>query len=314
MEPPPKPNPAAMAERRAAREPAPVIRSLAPAKLNLYLHVTGRRADGYHLLDSLIAFAGVCDQLEVEAAADLSLTIDGPRGHEVPGGDGNLVLKAAQRLRAAAGIQAGGALKLTKQLPVAAGIGGGSADAAAALRILARLWGLEAQTDLLQTIGLELGADVPACLRGETAFAAGIGEILTAAPVLPPLWLVLANPGIALVTADVFAARSGGFSDPAPFAGQEIGDARALAQTLGERHNDLTDAAIALVPAIKDVLAALDALPGRLLARMSGSGATCFALFARQAEATAAAARLAAAHPTWWVAPAPLLSAAPQIT
>jgi 4-diphosphocytidyl-2-C-methyl-D-erythritol kinase len=303
-----------MAERRAAHKSAPVLRSLAPAKLNLYLHVPGRRTDGYHLLDSLIAFAGVCDALEVEAAADLSLTIDGPRGQEVPVGDGNLVLKAAQRLRAAAGIKAGGALKLTKQLPVAAGIGGGSADAAAALRILARLWGLEAQSDLLQGIALELGADVPACLSGETTFAAGIGEILTAAPVLPPVWLVLANPGIALVTADVFTARSGGYSDPAPFAGQSIKDATALARTLSERRNDLTDAAIGLVPAIKDVLAALDALPGRLLARMSGSGATCFALFASQAEATAAAAGLAAAHPAWWVAPAPLLSAAPQIT
>ena len=303
-----------MAERPAAREPAPVIRSLAPAKLNLYLHVTGRRADGYHLLDSLIAFAGVCDKLEVEAAADLSLTIDGPRGREVPAGDGNLVLKAAQRLRAAAGTQAGGALKLTKHLPVAAGIGGGSADAAAALRILARLWGLEAQSDLLRRIALEIGADVPVCLAGETAFAAGVGEILTPAPMFPAVWLVLANPAIALETADVFAARSGGFSDPAPFAGQPVGDATALAQMLSERRNDLTDAAIGLVPAIKDVLAALDALPGRLLARMSGSGATCFALFAQQAEATAAAARLAGAHPAWWVAPAPLLGAATQLT
>lgn len=284
-----------------------VHRSTAPAKVNLYLHVTGRRPDGYHTLDSLMAFAGVGDTVTAQAASDLRLTVGGPRAAEVPTDSSNLVLKAAECLRHAAGMNAGAHLHLTKHLPAASGIGGGSADAAAAIRVLAKLWGIDPADPQLDRLALEIGADVPVCLRGKAAFAAGIGEILTPAPFLPPAWLVLVNPGIALATPTVFKARQGAFSPPNPF-GPPIADAHALAVALKARRNDLAAPAISLVPAIGQILAALDIQPGILLSRMSGSGATCFGLWAERTAAEAAARALQSAHAGWWVAAAPLLA------
>lgn len=281
------------------------LRVAAAAKLNLYLHVLGRRADGYHLLDSLIAFASVHDTVEAEPAAALSLALRGPFAAALAGESDNLVLRAARLLEERRGSAGGAALTLTKRLPPASGIGGGSADAAATLRALMRLWRLEVATPELMAMGLALGADVPACLLGHAAFAGGIGEALVPAPMLPEAALLLVNPGIALSTQAVFRAREGAFSEAARFA-ERPRDAAALAALLSTRRNDLGTAAEQLCPAIAEVLAALASAPGCLLARMSGSGATCFGLFA-EAGAAAQAAR-ALSRPGWWVAPATLVN------
>jgi len=280
-----------------------MISVAAPAKINLYLHVVGRRADGYHELDRLVAFADIADTVTAAPAAALSLAIDGRFAAALAGDTGdNLVLRAAGLLAARFAVTSGAALRLTKLLPVASGIGGGSSDTAAALRALQALWALPATADELAALAAALGADVPVCLLGRTAWLGGIGEALAAAPPLPPVAVVLVNPGIALSTPDVFKARRGAFSAPARFTAA-LPDAAALAAALAERRNDLTPAASELVPAIGDVLAQLAECDGALLARMSGSGATCFALFAEDAAARAAAARLARARPDWWVAP-----------
>lgn len=273
----------------------------ARAKINLYLHVTGRRSDGYHLLDSLIVFTTCGDTVEAHDGDRLSLEVAGPFAAAVPNGEGNLVLRAARALAAAAGVKAGAHLRLIKRLPPASGIGGGSADAAATLFALMSLWGVRPADDDLARIALDLGADVPVCLGGAPAFVGGIGERLDPAPTLPEVSIVLANPGIAVATVEVFRSRGGPFSAPARFTSPPP-DARALAGLLAERRNDLTDPAVRLAPPIRTLLDHLSRLQGALLARMSGSGATGFALFADAAEAEAAAATLRAAHPSWWVA------------
>ena len=280
----------------------------APAKVNLYLHVTGKRADGYHLLDSLVVFVGMGDTVAVEPAPEFSLSVDGPTAAALMAdvGDDNIVLRAARLLAGHAGVTAGARITLTKRLPVAAGIGGGSADAAATLRALVRLWGLSISEDDLRAVGLRLGADVPVCLRGRPTAMAGVGERLEAAPALPPAWLVLVNPRRPLSTPQVFKARSGDFSAPAPLT-EPPADARALAVALAARRNDLTPAAIALEPMVADVLATIAAQPDCLLVRMSGSGATCFGLFGDRPAAETAAAAVSASQPGWWVAAAPLL-------
>ncbi len=277
------------------------------AKLNLYLHVVGRRADGYHLLDSLVAFAEVGDEIIAEAAPGLSLKITGPYAAAL--GDtprDNLVWRAAEGLAAHAKRDAAAALTLVKNLPVASGIGGGSSDAAATLRALSSLWGIAVAEDELAALGARLGADVPVCLLGRAAWLAGVGERVALAPALPACAVLLANPGVALATPEVFAARRGTFSAPARFDAMPS-DASGLAALLAERRNDLSEAAVALSPAIADVLARLAHLPGALLARMSGSGATCFALFATLEEAEAAAQQLRAERGEWWIAAARLL-------
>jgi 4-diphosphocytidyl-2-C-methyl-D-erythritol kinase len=278
----------------------------APAKVNLYLHVVGRRPDGYHLLDSLVAFAEIGDTLELAPASTLSLEVVGPTAALLPPGDDNIVLKAARALAAEAGITAGARIRLTKLLPVAAGIGGGSADAAAALTGLSQLWGVALPPERMRAVALALGADVPVCLAGRPTLMAGIGDRLSPASALPPAWLVLVNPMVALSTPAVFKARTGGFSTSTPLDASP-GDAAALAVLLAARRNDLTEAAMSLVPEIGAALDLLAAQPDCLLARMSGSGATCFALFARQAAAQAAAQAMTTARPTWWNAAARLL-------
>lgn len=272
-----------------------MIVEAAPAKLNLDLRIVARRADGFHLLDSLVAFADIGDVLTVEAADNLSLVLDGPFAQGLSAGTDNLVLRAALALQAASGTKAGAALRLTKNLPVASGIGGGSADAAAALRALSRLWQLALP---LGDIAASLGADVPACLASEPCWMSGIGEILDPCATLPEAGLVLANPGIGLATPAVFKRRVGAFSTRARFAiPATVGE---LALELGRSSNDLAAAAQELVPEIGELLGRLAALPGARLARMSGSGATCFALFDSQDAARIAAKTLEV--PGWWVA------------
>jgi 4-diphosphocytidyl-2-C-methyl-D-erythritol kinase len=278
----------------------------APAKVNLYLHVTGKRSDGYHLLDSLVVFAGVGDSVQVEPADHIALSVDGPEGTGLPVDDGNIVLRAAQALAREGGVQAGAAIRLTKRLPVASGIGGGSTDAAAAIRALEVLWGVSLPAERRQRLALALGADVPVCLAARPARMSGIGERLDAVPALPPAWLVLVNPRVPLSTPAVFKARAACWSDPAPLETAPRAAAH-LAALLSVRSNDLTEAATSLAPAIGDVLAALAARPDCLLSRMSGSGATCFGLFATEANARAAAEAIRETSPGWWVEPAPLL-------
>lgn len=269
----------------------PLLAEHAPAKLNLTLHVTGRRDDGYHLLDSLAVFAQLADVLGATPAPTLTLTVTGPFADAAGTGDDNLVLRAARALG-----DRGAALTLDKRIPVAAGLGGGSADAAATLRLLSRLWHTPIACD-----PLALGADVPVCLASAPARMQGIGEVLSPAPALPPgLGLVIANPRLPLATPAVFAARSGPFDAPATPPAR-FADAAGLAAWLATTTNGLEAAATALCPPIAAVRAACAALPRTLLARMSGSGPTCLALFATVAEAEAGAARLAQAEPAWFV-------------
>lgn len=266
-------------------------REIAHAKVNLALHVRGRRADGYHELESLFAFCVDGDVLSAEQRADglLTLAIDGPFAAGLSTGEDNLVLRAAALLRDASGEGTGADLRLTKMLPVAAGIGGGSADAAAALRLLIRLWGLKAESLDLPAIALSLGADVPACLGSHTVFGTGVGERLESCAVdLSGLPVLLVNPGMACPTGPVFGGWDRVDRGPLDAAHWRHG------------RNDLQLSAIALVPAIADLLARIGDMAGVTCARMSGSGATCFALFEDEATRDAAEAELRDEHPGWW--------------
>ena len=264
-----------------------MLREPAPAKVNLYLHIVGRRADGLHLLESLVAFAEAGDVLYGEPADRLSLEVVGPFAGALAGEADNLVLRAARALAPGRGAR----LVLEKNLPVAAGLGSGSADAAAALRLLSRLWGVEGG---LPALAAGLGADVPVCLAGATCGMAGIGERLTPLPDWPAPPLLLANPGVSLPTPAVFGARRGPFRESRPWPG--------TAADLAGCANDLTEAAISLAPEVDVVLDALAALEGALFVRMSGSGATCFAAFADRAARDRARETLSSRYPDWWVA------------
>jgi 4-diphosphocytidyl-2-C-methyl-D-erythritol kinase len=282
----------------------------APAKVNLYLELTGRRPDGYHLLDSLVGFVDIGDRVTARPAAGLWLDVTGPEAASLNGrGDDNLVLRAACLLAEHAGIRrAGVALHLKKNLPVAAGVGGGSSDAAAAMRALCTLWRLAVDEPVLAALGAQLGADLPVCLYARAAWVGGVGERIEPAADLPRAGILLANPRRPLATAAVFAARGGAFAAPVERFATIPPDAAGLARALACRRNDLTEAAIGLVPEIAAILAALARLPGALLARMSGSGATCFALFADGTAAERARAALAAAEPHWWYAAGSLVA------
>lgn len=281
---------------------------LAPAKLNLYLHVVGRCADGYHLLDSLVAFADIGDRITVAPARELAVAIAGPFGAALAQEDPhqNLVWRAAELLARELGRTPGALVSLEKILPIASGIGGGSSDAAATLIALAELWQAQLTAEQLAALGAKLGADVPVCLVRRSAFIGGVGELVAPAPALPPTYVVLVNPGQPLATPTVYKARYGSFGVAARFADPPR-DAAGLAAALRQRRNDLTDAACALMPEIGDVLAALADCDAALLSRMSGSGATCFGLFADADAARSAAARLRANHSGWWVADGRLL-------
>ena len=271
----------------------PALTELAPAKINLFLLVTGKRADGYHLLDSLVVFAGAHDRLSATPSSDMSLTFGGSFGASLSTHPDNLVLRAANALASATGMRRAVRLHLEKNLPIASGIGGGSSDAAAALRLLSRLWAVDVPEGLAAT----LGADVPVCLDPRPRRMSGIGEVLEPAPALPACGIALVNPGVALPTAAVFRARAAAFSRPATLP-RRWPDLATLAGDLAGWGNDLQAPAIALCPPIATVLASLHAQPGCRLARMSGSGATCFALFDTEAQAAAAAA--AASRHGWW--------------
>ncbi|MEC9346907.1 MAG: 4-(cytidine 5'-diphospho)-2-C-methyl-D-erythritol kinase [Pseudomonadota bacterium] len=286
----------------------------APAKINLFLHVTGRRPDTYHLLQSLVVFAGFGDTLTATAVAGdtLDLTVSGEfaAAIDVPP-ERNLVLRAAHVLRDAAGIRAGAALHLDKALPVAAGIGGGSADAAAALQALAALWQVPAGAVDLPALALGLGADVPSCLAARPVMMEGIGERLTPTRIPDGLGVLLANPRLPLPTPAIFADYrvNEGFSPDTDLSVLAAGPGRAdWFRQVGGLRNDLERSARRICPAVAGVVDALSALPGARLARMSGSGATCFALFDTARAATDAASMLRRDHPGWWTGAGPLLA------
>lgn len=285
-----------------AAEAPPPLREPAPAKLNLYLHVTGRRDDGYHLLDSLVVFADATDRIDALPADAVSLDYTGPFVDSLPAPEDNLVFRAATELASMFGIDAGAHLTLTKNLPVASGIGGGSTDAAAALRALIRLWQLPPDDARISRLALSLGADVPVCLMARPAVMRGIGEDLRLLGTFPELPLVLVNPGVQVSTPAVFKARNGDFSPSVdwPDATTEAADVIA---TLSETGNDLEAPAKSLAPAVADVVAALETQTGVKLARMSGSGATCFGVFASMDAAEAAAEAISVKKPDWWVRP-----------
>lgn len=278
------------------------------AKINLTLRLLGRRADGYHELESLVAFADVGDMLRLQTGASLALEIDGPYAEACGAPADNLVLKAAAALSAqVAGLRLG-RFRLTKELPVASGMGGGSADAAAALRLLVHcnrqiFSSVDFADPRVQAAALAVGADVPVCLASKSCIMRGIGEQLSPVGV-PALAAVLVNPGVALSTRDVFA-KFAGSQDSKPIADVPH-DPKAMIAFLAQHGNDLTPAAIACAPVIEAVLAELRDLPGSLLARMSGSGATCFALFDSAGEAAAAASLVQNKHKDWWVTAATL--------
>jgi 4-diphosphocytidyl-2-C-methyl-D-erythritol kinase len=280
-----------------------VLTETAPAKINLTLRVLGRRQSGdnagYHELESLVAFADLADRLTLEPGDMLTLDVAGFFAAASGNVSDNLVLKAVSALRERIGGVKAGRFKLEKNIPVAAGVGGGSADAAAALRLLARANDFSLDDDRLLDAARAVGADVPVCLVSKARIMRGIGEQLSPAINLPRLPAVLVNPGVAVATRDVFAKliiqhRGEPLREP-PFS---FADTIAFLRWHG---NDLTEAAIACAPAVGDVLTELQSLPEQLLVRMSGSGATCFALFSSPDEASAAAQSLQARHMNWWV-------------
>ena len=277
----------------------------ARAKVNLTLHILGRRDDGWHELDSVVAFAGCCDWLSFEPAATLSLSVDGPSAESAGRIADNLVLRAARELIDRVPGLRPGKFHLRKNLPVSAGLGGGSSDAAAALRALARENALAADDPRLWAAARATGADVPVCLDPRARTMGGTGEKVGPRLDLPPLFAVLANPGVAVATPTVFAriglvkgASSGRAPSPAPGLGA---DRTTTIRIMKEGRNDMQSGACALAPAISDVLDALSRVPDAAMVRMSGSGATCFALFEDRRAAARAARTLGADHPDWWV-------------
>jgi 4-diphosphocytidyl-2-C-methyl-D-erythritol kinase len=285
----------------------------AHAKINLCLHVGGKRTDGYHDLESLVVFAAHGDGIWLEHADGISISIAGPFGAGLTSGDDNLTIRAArtlaERVRTASGVR----ITLHKSIPVASGLGGGSADAAAVLRGLVRLWNLDLDRNDLREIAASIGADVPVCIDSAAAWMEGRGERIAPLPALPGIGLLLANPGVGVPTADVFAAlrERRGLGLGRPTAAFE--DARALVRFLHSTTNDLEAPARAVAPVIGEVLEEIARLPGVLLARMSGSGASCFGLFVDEHLAGAAAILLRQRRPNWWIETGGLVEASAAV-
>jgi len=287
---------------------APAARvELARAKVNLALHITGKRPDGYHLLDSLVAFPQIGDRVAIEAAPDLELKLDGPFSRDLDGSPAdNLVLKAVSGFAAKSGIDLPSIrLTLTKRLPVASGIGGGSSDAATALRLLEDFTGTYLSNEARQALALSLGADVPVCLYPEPQRMRGIGDELSAGPGLPACGIVLVNPRRGVSTPAVFKALATADNPALPLVPDTFETLAQLTAYLASCRNDLQAPALDLCPQIGEVLAALDADSRIEFSRMSGSGATCFGLCA-QGDAMDIERDLRSAHPDWWIASGPL--------
>jgi 4-diphosphocytidyl-2-C-methyl-D-erythritol kinase len=275
-----------------------VITQQAFAKINLFLHVGSKRADGFHPVQSLAVFTDAGDTLAMEPAIGLSLTVEGPFAKGLEAEGDNLVLRAARALGGS-----GAKLTLTKNLPVASGVGGGSADAAAALRGLNQLWNLGKDEAALHALGAGLGSDIPACVLSRPCFMAGRGEDLRTAESMPRIPMLLVNPGVPVPTKDVFAALTDRSGVEMALPRGRFADTADLLRFLETTRNDLQEPARRIQPVIGEVLAAMAALPGALLARMSGSGATCFGIFADHDCCARAAEILKQTQPGWWIAP-----------
>lgn len=295
-----------MADRMTSTQ-TKLLTIFAPAKVNLYLHITGRLDNGYHTLDSLIAFADIGDGVEIEPYHDFQFRVQGPfagkftaKEMDVSPNSSNLAVQAAWALSRAAQKAPHVRITLTKNLPLASGLGGGSADAAAVLWGLTEWWNIPRAAHYLPGLMTRLGADVPVCFPCKPARARGIGDILDPAPPMGEIAVVLANPGIDCRTADVFAQFRGPFREPRSLA-TKIEGFRELVETLTGTQNDLQNAAQEIAPVITDVLKALSAQKGCGLVRLSGSGATCFGLFEHDRAAQKAELALQAANPSWWV-------------
>lgn len=267
-----------------------VVEAFVPAKVNLTLHVTGQREDGFHTLDSLAMFADIGDRMTITMPGDYRLTVEGPMAEGVPADESNLVLRAARMMRINADI------RLEKHLPNAAGLGGGSGDAAATLRVLSGFSGKPVPGD-----GIELGADVPLCLQSDAARVTGIGETVTPVPNLPPLDAVLVNPGLPVLTAEVFKRLRHKVNRPMPAEMPSFETSAELIEWLRGMRNDLQEPAIEAEPVIRQVFETLERTPGCQLARMSGSGGTCFGIYHDAETAGSAAGRLQESFPSWWV-------------
>ncbi|KKJ77744.1 hypothetical protein WH95_04675 [Kiloniella litopenaei] len=285
------------------------IIEFAPAKINLSLQVTGRRDDGYHLLKSLVVFASVGDRVFLEPSSDFSLKVTGPFGAFLSKNDNqedNLVIKTGRKLQKFLGTDQGATITLEKNLPVASGIGGGSSDAAAALRGLMRLWHEVPQNiSGLRDLALEVGADVPVCLESACSWMEGVGEVVESGPGLPDLYGVLINPGYPVSTPEIFKELKGGFSQVISERRRELSMSDLLSY-LNASGNDLTKPASRLAPVILDCINALRANTGCLFAGMSGSGATCFGLYETFDAAKKASGEIANARKEWWVQPVTL--------
>ncbi|MBI3441302.1 MAG: 4-(cytidine 5'-diphospho)-2-C-methyl-D-erythritol kinase [Proteobacteria bacterium] len=271
----------------------------APAKLNLFLHVTGKRIDGHHTLQSLVVFVDVGDHLTLSQQDGLEINVNGSFAATLINGEDNLVYKAAMLLAQHYQVLPHAKIILTKNLPVASGIGGGSSDAAAALQGLAQLWGFPEEPDILLALAAKLGADVPACVYKTPLWVEGTGDQITLLPDMPDQHFVLVNPLVPTPTPKVFASFQRRFSDPVPLSGH-ITDVATY-------RNDLTEAAITVTPVIRDVLGALAATDECLFHRLSGSGATCFGLYSGAEAASRAVRQLRIDYPDWWIVEAGLL-------
>ncbi len=286
--------------------PVATIKAIAPAKVNLTLHVTGQRDDGYHTLDSLVIFADVADQLGATAAPDLRISVSGPFSTGIPTDHTNLMMRAAEALRSVRGVSQGAALTLEKHLPHAAGIGSGSSDAAVTLAMLAELWGVAPLPSTAPEV-LALGADLPVCLRApQPTRMSGIGDTLTAVTKLPECALVLVRPPVEVSTAAVFKAladKNGTPMDPL----RDGLDYDGFARWLAAQRNDLRTPAEKIAPTVSEAIAKLKSLPAVSVAGMSGSGATCFGLVKDMATARQVARIVQVSQMNWWVAPAAVL-------
>lgn len=274
---------------------ADTVLEAAPAKVNLTLHVIGQRADGYHLLQSLVVFPKIADRVHARNADSLSLTISGPFASSLKNTPENLVLRAALLM----GQGRGAAIRLEKNLPVASGIGGGSSDAAATLRLLSRLWALPVP-GLVKAA--QLGADVPVCLDPGPTVMTGVGDQLRRVPTLPPCGIVLVNPGVPISTPEVFKVLKYKKNTAMPTVPAGLEKASDLADWLRDQRNDLQDAATHIAPEIHAVIQTLATSQHCLLARMSGSGATCFGLFSTEEQAQLAGHEIKENYPDWWTA------------
>ena len=286
--------------------PFKTIHLNAPAKLNLFLHITGKRADGYHLLQSVMIFVDVGDDMEFYPHDGFLIDAEGRFATDLPSPAENIIYRAAKALAETFRVPLSAGIRIKKNLPIASGVAGGSSNAATTLLGLSKLWGLPDDRDRLHKIAISLGADVPACLIRRPVWAEGIGEKMSALPHMPPLHFVLANPMIATPTAEVFARFKNRISAPIQYSGRKktmdewISDLRLY-------RNDLTEAAIEVCPEIQFVLRALRDTPNCHLARLSGSGATCFGIYDTPYAAQAAVNKLRTQYPDWWITSANLL-------